>query len=35
MAALVIALAGVLAIGLWPEPFVNMAMQAAEVLLPL
>ncbi len=35
LAALIIALVGVLAIGLWPEPFINMAMQAAEVLLPL
>lgn len=35
VAAIIIALAGVLAIGFWPEPFVNMAMQAAEVLLPL
>ncbi|WP_440953486.1 F(420)H(2) dehydrogenase subunit N [Methanococcoides sp. FTZ1] len=32
--ALLVAVAGVLAIGLWPEPFVNMAMEAAKVLIP-
>jgi len=34
-AALLVAVAGVLAMGLWPEPFVEMAMKAAMVLLPL
>lgn len=33
-AALLVAVAGVLAMGLWPEPFVEMAMKAAMVLLP-
>lgn len=32
--ALLLAVVGVLAIGLWPEPFVNMAMEAAKVLIP-
>jgi proton-translocating NADH-quinone oxidoreductase chain N len=31
--ALFIALAGVLAIGIWPEPFINWAMEAAKVLI--
>lgn len=31
--ALVLAMAGVLAIGLWPEPFVQWAMEAAKVLV--
>ncbi|MBN2488968.1 MAG: NADH-quinone oxidoreductase subunit N, partial [Methanosarcinaceae archaeon] len=31
--ALLIALAGVLAIGIWPEPFINWAMEAAKVLI--
>ncbi len=32
IAALLFAVAGVLVIGIWPEPFVNMAMEAAKVL---
>jgi len=31
--ALILALAGVLAIGVWPEPFINWAMEAAKVLI--
>ncbi len=33
-ASLLVAVAGVLAMGLWPEPFVELAMKAAMVLLP-
>jgi NADH-quinone oxidoreductase subunit N len=33
VAALLISLVGVLAIGLWPEPFIEIAMQAANVLV--
>jgi NADH-quinone oxidoreductase subunit N len=33
VAALLISLVGVMAIGLWPEPFVEIAMQAASVLV--
>ncbi|HII79551.1 MAG TPA: NADH-quinone oxidoreductase subunit N, partial [Methanosarcina sp.] len=33
-AALMVAVSGVLAMGLWPEPFVELAMKAAMVLLP-
>ncbi len=33
-AALLLATAGVLAIGIWPEPFIELAMKAAMVLLP-
>ncbi len=32
VAALLFAVAGVLVIGIWPEPFVSMAMEAAKVL---
>jgi proton-translocating NADH-quinone oxidoreductase chain N len=33
-AALLIAVAGVLVMGIWPEPFVELAMKAAMVLVP-
>jgi NADH-quinone oxidoreductase subunit N len=32
-AALLLAAAGVLAMGLWPEPFLQWAMEAAKVLI--
>jgi NADH:ubiquinone oxidoreductase subunit 2 (subunit N) len=34
VAALLIAVAGVFAIGFWPEPFLYWAMEAAKVLIP-
>ena len=33
-AALLVAVAGVMVMGLWPEPFVELAMKAAMVLVP-